>query len=219
MKKALFLLLIVLSLIFSLAFKKTTINNFPLFGKLIVLDPGHGGVDPGASYNDEYEKDYNLYFAKTLKKQLELSGATVVLTREGDYDLASSKTDRRKKNDFDNRIKMINDMKPDVYISLHMNYLNDSQYYGSQTFYSNVNEKNKVLADITQNNLNTYFNFNKNATKIDNDKYMYKNLNTVGILIEYGFISSPKDRNNLKKEYYRKELSEVISLSLIHYFT
>ena len=219
MKKALFLLLLFIALTFSFAFKKTTLNYFPLFGKLIILDPGHGGLDPGTTYNDKYEKDYNLDFAKTLMKELEDNGATVVLTRSGDYDLASANTNARKKNDFDNRIKLINDYKPDLYISLHMNYLNNSSYYGSQVFYSEVNEHNKQLADLLQTNLNYFFDFDKTSKIIDDTKYMYKRLIPTGVLIEYGFISSEKDRSNLKNEEYRKNVSTVIVQSLIEYFT
>jgi len=111
----------------SLAFTREVKNSFALFGKLIILDPGHGGLDPGSVYKDEYEKTYNLELSISLKKELEQRGATVILTRSGDYDLSSPRANRRKKSDFDNRIKMINENKPDIYISLHMNYLQDTQ--------------------------------------------------------------------------------------------
>ena len=219
MKTKFFLLAILILLTFSLAFNKTTINNFPLFGKLVILDPGHGGLDPGATYGDKYEKEYNLVFANTLKTELEKTGATVILTREGDYDLASSDTNHRKKNDFDNRIKLINDSNANLYISLHMNFLNDSSYYGSQVFFTENNTQNKKVAEILQKNLNSFFNFNKETKIIDDSIYMYKKIDIPGVLIEYGFISSTKDRNNLKDENYRINLSKVIIKSTIEYFT
>ena len=218
MKRVLFLLLILFALVLSLAFKKSTVNAFPLFGKFIILDPGHGGLDPGTTYENDCEKDYNLLFAKTLKSELEKAGATILLTRNGDYDLAAPEAAHRKKSDFDNRIKLIDDDKTDLYISLHMNYLNEPKYYGAQAFYSEKSEKNKVLAELIQAELNEYFNFNKKAKQIDNSKYMYKNINTPGVLIEYGFISNEKDRNNLKKEAYRKELSKVILKAIVNYY-
>ncbi len=67
MKKYVFLFMLTFILLVSLAAKFQPTNSFPLFGKFIVLDPGHGGLDPGALYKDEYEKDYNLEFASTLK--------------------------------------------------------------------------------------------------------------------------------------------------------
>ena len=62
--------------------------DIPLLGKIIYLDAGHGGRDPGAKYNDIAEKDLTLEIVKKLKKELEGLGATVLLTRDGDYDLS-----------------------------------------------------------------------------------------------------------------------------------
>lgn len=219
MKKVIFLFCLILLMIFSLAFKSSTINTFPLFGKMIILDIGHGGEDPGSVYKDEYEKDYNLTFGISLKKELESLGATVIMTREGDYDLSSPVAPKRKRSDFDNRIKLINENNPDMYLSLHMNYLNDSKYYGTQVFYSDVNSQNKSIADSIQKEVNKYFNYNKSIKEIGNDKYMYKNINVRGVLIEYGFISNSRDRNNLKRDEYRNELSKVITKGIINYFT
>ena len=129
---------------------------FPLFGSLIVIDPGHGGLDPGAVYNEELEKDYNLAFANTLKSKLEHLGASVLMTRRADYDLSISNT-HRKKNDFDNRILLIDETCANMYISLHMNYLKETKYYGAQVFYSDVNKNNKQLAETIQSELNNFF--------------------------------------------------------------
>lgn len=219
MKKYAFIILLGFILLTSLAFKFPPENSFPLFGHLIVLDPGHGSKDPGSVYKDEYEKDYNLKFAKSLKSVLESMGATVVLTRDGDYDLSDPDAPLRKRSDFDNRIKLIEETKPDIYLSLHMNSINQTKYYGSQVFYSEINPKNKSLAETIQNHLNTYFNYEKTTSKIGKDKYMFGKIDTTGVLIEYGFMSSPKDRENLKTEKYRLELAKVIGESLVDYFT
>lgn len=150
---------------------------------------------------------------------MEKKGATVILTRDGDYDLSNPKAYSRKKSDFNNRIKLINDDSPDLYVSLHMNYLSDTKYYGSQVFYSNVNSQNEILAKNLQQNLNDFFKFDKDYKKIGKDKYMFGKINRPGVLIEYGFMSNYKDRQNLKTKKYREELSEVICLGIIDYFT
>jgi len=219
MKKYAFIVLLSFILLTSLAFKFPTENSFPLFGHLIVLDPGHGSKDPGSVYKDEYEKDYNLKFAESLKSILENMGATVILTRDGDYDLSEPDAPSRKRSDFNNRIKLIEETKPDLYLSLHMNSIKETKYYGSQVFYSEVNPKNKILAETIQDHLNTYFNFEKNTSKIGKAKYMFGKINTTGVLIEYGFMSSPKDRENLKSDNYRLELANIIGESLVDYFT
>lgn len=219
MKKYVFLLLLTFILLTSLAATFQVENTFPLFGKLIILDPGHGYLDPGSVYKGEYEKDYNLEFSLSLKSTLEEYGASVIMTRSGDYDLSSPKSYRRKRSDFDNRIKLINEDNPDMYISLHMNSLNDPKYYGSQAFYSNVNDDNEIIASILQNNFNDFFNFDKDYKKISNDKYMFSKIKPRGVLIEYGFITNWKDRKNLKKSEYRTQLSQVIAKSIVEYFT
>lgn len=219
MKKYALLCLLMFILLITLAAKFDVDNTFPLFGKFIILDPGHGGLDPGSIHEKEYEKDYNLEFSLSLKKKLEDLGASVILTRTKDYDLSSPDAERRKKSDFENRIKLINEDNPDLYISLHMNYLTSTKYYGSQVFYSDANVQNEKIAEIMQKNLNVFFKYEKDYKKIGEDKYMYKRLTPPGILIEYGFISSDKDRTNLKSEKYKDDLADVIGLSIVEYFT
>lgn len=211
--------LIVLFLI-CLGAKFETPNTFPLFGKLIILDPGHGGADPGSIYGNSYEKDYNLDFARTLKKVIEKYGGTVILTRDGDYDLSSPKAWNRKRSDFNNRIKLINENKPDVYLSLHMNYLSDGSYYGAQVFYhKKANEKNEKLAEVLQEHLNLFFDLERDYKQISSDKYMFPRLEPMGVLIEYGFMSNGKDRKALKLESYRLRLAEALVVALNEYFT
>lgn len=219
MKKRYLALAIIPILLVSLSFKFEPVNNFPLFGKLIILDPGHGCEDPGSIYKDEYEKDYNLAFARSLEKVLTLKGASVLLTRTGDYDLSSPSAKRRKRSDFNNRIKLINEDKPDLYLSLHMNYLNDSRYYGSQVFYSDVLPQNRHIAEVLQNHLNAFFDYDKDFKEIDRDLYMFSKIEVPGVLVEYCFMSSSKDRTNLKKESYRNSLATVIAEGIIEYFT
>ncbi len=67
----------------------------------------HGGVDPGTVYGDVYEKDINLDISLFLEEELAKLGASVILTREGDYDLSSPNASLRKRSDFDNRIKLM----------------------------------------------------------------------------------------------------------------
>ena len=72
--------------------------GLPLFQKVIYIDPGHGGIDPGAVYKDVRESDINLTFSLAIGQKLESLGATVFYTRKGDYDLAITHT-RRKRSD------------------------------------------------------------------------------------------------------------------------
>ena len=126
-----------------------------LDGKCIIIDPGHGGKDSGTSVGNILEKNINLSIAIKLKNKLNKHGVDVLLTRDGDYDLSSPNVNRRKKSDFDNRIRLINNSSADMYLSIHINYFDDNRYYGAQTFYTVGNE---VLAETIQQEFNTNLN-------------------------------------------------------------
>lgn len=187
----------------------------PLTGRTIVLDAGHGAEDPGTSYGQIYEKDINLKITLLLEKKLGSLGANVILTRDGDYDLSLPNATYRKKSDFDNRIKLINESNADIYISIHLNYLSDSSYSGPQVFY---NKENKELAEAIQLSMNKELNGSRKIKKIPQDTYMYSKLNVSGVLIECGFISNAKERSLLSTEDYQIKVANSISLGVVSYF-
>src|SRR5574344_605383 len=82
-------------------------SDFPLIGRVIYIDPGHGGRDPGALYKNIEEEDINLEISLKLRDLLEKNGAVVYMTRDGDYDL-SINDNMRKRSDLSNRVSMIN---------------------------------------------------------------------------------------------------------------
>ena len=190
-------------------------KNMLLNDKTIIIDAGHGGKDVGTSFKDIYEKDINLKIALELKNQLEKKGALVYLTRSGDYDLSKPNAKRRKKSDFDNRILLINNSKSDLYISIHLNYFNDSKYKGAQVFYNNLLKENKEIAKIMQKNLNK----ERKIKLLDSKLYMYNKLTKPGILIECGFLSNYQDRKNLQNEKYIIELCKKITKAIIEFYT
>ena len=114
--------------------------TFPLLGKTIYLDAGHGGVDNGATVNNVKEKDLNLQIVYKLKETLTSAGATVLLTRKDDNDISNPNALYRKKSDFDNRIKLINNSNADLYISIHQNIYQNKKYSGPQVFYVKDNQ-------------------------------------------------------------------------------
>ena len=140
------------------------------------------------------------------------------MTRLGDYDLSTPNASRRKKSDFDNRIRLINNSNADLYLSIHLNVFSDSKYRGPQVFYSNVLESNKFVAKIMQKNLNNFTSTKRNE-KIIFNTYMFDKLNIPGVLIECGFLSNYFDRINLVNEEYQNNLSEVIINTIIEYFS
>ena len=211
--KILILFLLLISAIF--------INNevkamLPLSGKIIVVDEGHGGADPGTISNDIYESNINLAISKFLELELTKVGATVILTRDGNYDLSSPNARWRKKSDFDNRIKLINNSGANMYLSIHLNYLTDSKYSGAQVFYNN--EENKEIAMVIQETLNNKLQNNRDIKKIPQKTYMYDKLTVPGVLIECGFLSNPKEKNLLNSSSYQQKIATTIKDALINYY-
>lgn len=209
------LLLLFLIIIISIFNVSASNLTFPLLGKTIYLDAGHGGVDNGATVNNVKEKDLNLQIVYKLKETLTSAGATVLLTRKDDNDISNPNALYRKKSDFDNRIKLINNSNADLYISIHQNIYQNKKYSGPQVFYVKDNQK---LAEIIQNALNKYLN-TKRKVKTINNTYMYKLLKKKGILIECGFISNDNERYKLKTEEYQLKLSKIITEGIITYYS
>lgn len=209
MRKIIIITLILFNLILyipaSAKNKKLILNDMT-----IVIDPGHGAEDIGTSYNDIYEKDINLSISKKLKDELENFGATIVLTREGDYDLSTPNTKTRKRSDFNNRIKLINEINANLVISIHQNYYKDKQYRGTQIFYKD----NKELAKYLQENINP----NRISKPISNTLYMYNKIKTEVLLIECGFISNETDRKNLTNYDYQNKYTKELAKYIAEYF-
>lgn len=208
----LLIIFVLLTLILSFPYAKASL---PLFGKTITIDIGHGGKDPGTVVNNILEKDINLKIGKYLEKELIKKGANVILTRNGDYDLSSPNSYRRKKSDFDNRIKIINNSSASMYVSIHLNYLEQASYYGPQVFYNNINNNNKKIANNMQNILNKKLKTNRKVKLIPEDTYMYSRLNVPGILVECGFLSNYNEKTKLMSKEYQQKIAKYISEGIV----
>lgn len=198
-------------------FVRADMNSLPLFGKVIYIDAGHGGVDPGAMYKNIMEKDINLSISKILEDKLTKLGAIVYLTRYGDYDLAVNNTINRKRSDLSRRGNIINRSMCDLFVSIHLNAESTGIWRGAQVFYDDVNEKNEEFAKILQSNLKKSL-YSKRDYKLTNDMYLQKRVERPGVLIEVGFLSNANDRYLLKQESYQNKVANVIADSMIKYF-
>lgn len=211
-------LIIICFFVFSFSISKVYANilDLPLLGKTIYLDAGHGGKDAGAIVNNLKEKDINLIIVKKLEKELNSKGAVVYLTRNDDYDLAST-TVGRKRSDLYNRAKLINNSNSDIYISIHLNSTTSSKWRGLQVFYSTVNKENKAIGEVFYNTFKNNLS-NVRELKKENSYYMYRNIKVPGVLIEAGFISNPSDNYILRSDDYQNTLVNNIVNGVINYF-
>ncbi|MFV0250283.1 MAG: N-acetylmuramoyl-L-alanine amidase [Bacilli bacterium] len=193
------------------------INDLPLFGKVIYIDPGHGGTDPGAVYKDIYEKNINLSISKELETKLTSLGAIVYLTRYGDYDLSVTNTINRKRSDLSRRGNVINKSNCDLFLSIHLNSEETGIWSGAQVFYDDNNVFNEKIANIFQSEFNSNLG-SKREYKLVDDLYLQKRITRPGILIEVGFLSNASDRYLLKQVYYQKKVASVITNGVLKYF-
>lgn len=197
--------------------------NPPLSGLVIVLDPGHGGVDGGAVGADQtLEKDLTLIVSKKLQDYLQQGGADVFLTRESDHDLADDSTkniSQRKAMDIKRRVAFIEEKDPDLFITIHLNALPSTQWRGAQTFYHPNQPESKVLAESIQAQIRgNLTNTTREALAI-NGVYVLKHANRPAALVEIGFLSNPEERELLKQSPYQDKMAASIYYGVLSYFT
>lgn len=215
MKYRNYCLILFLLFLFSLGLVKA--KELPLIGKVIYLDPGHGGSDPGAVYGNIYEANLNLEIALKTQKELEKQGAIVYLTRYGDYDLSVKNAQLRKRSDLSRRANAINKSLCDMYLSIHLNADSDTTWRGAQVFFDDVNKNNVKLAEIMQNTFKKNLNTNRKYKQVTN-QYMYRRINRLGVLLEVGFISNSNERYLLQKKEYQEKIAKTITEGINNYF-
>ena len=191
--------------------------------KIILIDPGHGGIDGGASAADgTVEKNINLNIALELEKLLKENGFKVFLTRDEDRGLYSDSGSVKEKKiqDLNERCKLKKDTNCDLFISIHLNKFSDASCKGAQVWYSK-NSESEEIANIIQSNLVADLD-SSNHRKPKFAKDMYKVLRTnddmPGVIVECGFLSNNEDLSNLKNESYQKKVAESLNKSIKNYF-
>ena len=199
------------------------VNAVPVSNKVIVIDAGHGNPDGGAVGNTgTIEADINLKIALKLQKVLEESGAVVILTRSdenGIYDNEEESIGKKKVSDIKNRVKIGNKSSADIFVSIHLNKLEQKQYDGWQTFYKKSSDDGKKLAECIQNALNENMDKENNriAKNIDN-VYIIKNVEIPTTIVECGFLSNYEEEEKLRKEEYQDKLAYGIYIGIMNYF-
>lgn len=174
----------------------------------IIIDPGHGGRDGGATANGITEAELNLEISLKLKKIYEDNGYTVDLTREDGKDLCGDTFIKR--NDMNQRVKKINSGNYAFGISIHQNTFSDTKYRGAQTFYSTGNASSKDLALNVQNSIKLYMkNTTRDIVRRDNI-YLLNRVTIPMVIVECGFLTNAEEAALLKSYEYQKELAYSI---------
>ncbi|MBD8005753.1 N-acetylmuramoyl-L-alanine amidase CwlD [Bacillus norwichensis] len=196
--------------------------NLPLTGKVIYLDPGHGGPDGGAGDSEALEKDIALEVAFKLRDYLQAQGALVLMTRETDADLADPDIkglSKRKTADLKKRLKLVNESEADLFISIHLNSIPSPKWKGAQTFYSPHLVENKRAAKLIQEELIVSLENTDRQAKIIENIYLIKHSKKPAALVEIGFLSNPGERAALKEDDYQEKVAAGIYRGVMRYFT
>lgn len=192
--------------------------------KIILIDPGHGGIDGGASgKSGVLEKDLNLIIGKKVKLLLEKEGYKVLISREEDKGLYTDDGTIRKKKiqDLESRLKLKKESQCNMFVSIHLNAFPQTQYYGAQVWYGDNTESRK-LAQLIQNSFRENIDVNnKRVQKPAGDSYriLRDNGTTAAVLVECGFLSNSDEEIKLRTDGYQDKVAETIVKAIKLYYS
>lgn len=229
-KRILFISSVIICSIFTCSFIEKTflhselVSSTPVTSHTVILDAGHGNPDGGATNSNGkiIESHLNLQIVLKLQNLLESANCRVILTRSdenGIYEANANSIREKKISDMKNRVKIANNSDAEVFISIHMNKLEQSQYSGWQTFYKNTDESSKNLAQNIQTNLNSFLRKENNRQiKSISGIYLTKNVEIPLVIVECGFLSNYEESELLKTEDYQNNLAWSIYMGVMDYF-
>ncbi|WP_238456961.1 N-acetylmuramoyl-L-alanine amidase family protein [Desulforamulus putei] len=183
----------------------------------VVIDPGHGGYDPGAIRKGVMEKHINLAIAQEIGKILKENHVQVRLTRDGDYNLAVPGLHGRdaKRYDIERRIELAQKFGADAVVSIHVN-VGRRKCSGAETFYHRQSLRGKLLAESIQRELSGIPYINKRVVKTGS-YYILRRTEMPCVIVETGFLNNPQEREKLLDKKYQQMLARAIAKGVINY--
>lgn len=187
--------------------------------KVIVVDCGHGGMDPGMIGIDGVkEKDFNLAIGLKVKAALEEKDFQVVMTREADEGLYEADARNKKAQDMQKRILLIQEVKPVLTVSIHQNSYEDPGVKGPQVFYYRDSAQGEALAKLLQAKLNEYLKVEcPREAKGNTTYYLLKRSPGILNIVECGFLTNPDEAGKLSQEEYQKKVAEAVADGVAEY--
>lgn len=191
-------------------------TNGGLKDKIIVLDPGHGGSDPGAIGADgTKEKDITLPIAKLLQRELEDKGAKVYMTRTTDVDVyGPNATDAQE---LQARVDVAEKRKADLFVSLHINSSVNKSVGGFSSYYYPKTTYDLQIAQSIQKELAANFGVDDLGVRQANF-YVIKRISMPATLLEMCFISNSKELELMKGNWFKKKTAKMICNGIEKYF-
>lgn len=195
------------------------VTAIEMIRRTVVLDPGHGGIDPGAvGPSGVLEKDIALSISKRAASLFRQSGAKVVLTRDNDKEPGNGAGHVPDKvEDLAHRVKISEESNADIFLSIHLNSFSGSREYGAQVFYQSGSAQGKKLAESIQSQLNNCL-VDSGREALPGDFFVCRNSRAPAVIIEVGFLSNPEEEKELAEPFYQTRASWAIFRGAVNYF-
>lgn len=213
-----FLMLLCLFGIRSASQPEQPVMSYLIANQTIVVDAGHGGIDPGASHNNLKEKDITLAISRKLVRYLSQAGAQVINLRENDRDLCGEhfkgRIRERKRKDLSLRVGRAIQNKADMYISIHTNADPSPRWSGAQTFYKAGNGKSGLLAVSIQEELKRILGNTKREAKTGS-YFILDKATMPTVIVEVGFLSNGHEAELLSSSAYQDKVAYAIFCGIV----
>ena len=189
-----------------------------LTNKIIIVDPGHGGFDPGKpGVAGLDEKDLNLKISLLVRNYLENAGAIVIMTRTTDDDVDGMDGVKHKSKDMVQRKKLSEG--GDILVSIHQNSFTQPSVHGAQTFYNSKSEEGEALAKSIQRSIKEVADLdNRREAKSNTNYYVLKATDLPAVIVECGFLTNPEEEKKLNSESYQNQMALGIYLGILRYY-
>lgn len=190
-------------------------ENVPLTQrKCVIIDPGHGGMDGGAtSCTGVTESTINLEIALRLNDLMHLLGIDTLMTRETDISIhiSGNTIAAQKVSDLKERVRIANSVDNAILVSIHQNHFTDSRYSGAQVFYRPDNESMDLAGQLQTSFVQTINPGSNRKSKRGEGIYLLQKADLPAVLVECGFLSHHEEEARLRTENYQKKVSAVIA--------
>ena len=185
-----------------------------------IIDPGHGGVDGGAtSVTGKLESAFNLEISLRLKDLLHFLGYQTKMIRTEDVSVyTKGETIAQKKmSDLKERVRICQETSGAILMSIHQNTFSDGKYSGAQVFYASTDRSENFAKELQKNMVNTVNPGSNRLAKESKGVYLMEHITCPGILIECGFLSNAQEEAKLRSPDYQKLLVCVIATTAVNF--
>lgn len=199
----------------------TPVLSYAVANRVVVIDPGHGGIDPGAvGHKGLVEKQVNLAIASKLQQYIAGAGGMVVMTRTTDKDLSAGRGGsfiERKRQDLAARVKIATGAHADLYLAIHCNAETNPRWRGAQTFYSKGSNDSRLLAQHIQHQIKVQL---KNTHRVAKPGSYFVTDRTPmkAVLVEVGFLSNYDEEQLLNDPEYQSRIAYAIFSGMASYY-